>query len=79
METALESRLSVAGNAISIIEQMNAGEKTRFITMCNQQRQQLYSLISWEFRYVSFLLSHFQNFDPKYIFIELSYDILYLS
>lgn len=55
MESELESRLSVAGSAISAVEQMNANEKTHFITMCNQQRQQLYSLISWEFRYVSFL------------------------
>ena len=54
MESELESRLSVAGSAISAVEQMNASEKTHFITMCNQQRQQLYSLISWEFRYVSF-------------------------
>lgn len=54
MEAELESRLSVAGGAISAVEQINAIEKTNFITACNQQRQQLYSLISWEFRYVSF-------------------------
>ena len=53
METELESRLSVAGSAFSAVQQMNASEKNHFLTMCNQERQQLSSLISWEFRHVS--------------------------
>ena len=53
METELESRLSVAGHALFAVQQMNAGEKSHFLTMCNQQRQKLSSLVSWEFRHVS--------------------------
>lgn len=54
MDTELDARLYVAGNAITAVEQMNASEKNHFITMCNEQRRQLQSLIAWEFRYVSF-------------------------
>ncbi len=53
MESELEARLSVAGAALSAVEQVNANERKQFIAMCNQQRQQLQALISWEFRHVS--------------------------
>ena len=52
-EKELDERLSVAGSAITAVQQMNVNEKTHFMTMCNQQRQQLSSLIAWEFRHVS--------------------------
>uniref|UniRef100_A0A7S3V4K0 Uncharacterized protein n=2 Tax=Chaetoceros debilis TaxID=122233 RepID=A0A7S3V4K0_9STRA len=52
MELELEARLSVAGAALSAVEEMNKNEREQFISMCNQQRQQLQALISWEFRHV---------------------------
>lgn len=57
MEIALDSRLSVAGTATTAVEQMNTREKAHFVSICNQQRKELYSLIAWEFRYVSRLVS----------------------
>ena len=53
MENELDARLSVAGSAITVVQQMNENEKIHFMTVCNQQRQQLSSLIAWEFRHVS--------------------------
>mmetsp|Transcript_25885 Transcript_25885/g.31905 ORF Transcript_25885/g.31905 Transcript_25885/m.31905 type:complete len:555 (-) Transcript_25885:55-1719(-) len=52
MEAAQEVRLSVAGNAVSAVEFMNAEDKKHFLTICNQERQQLLNLISWEFRHL---------------------------
>jgi hypothetical protein len=53
MEAELDARISVAGGALVAVEQMNASERTAFMNQCNQQRQQLQALISWEFRLVS--------------------------
>lgn len=53
MEAELDARVSVAGGALVAVEQMNASERTAFMNQCNQQRQQLQALISWEFRLVS--------------------------
>lgn len=52
MEAELDARVSVAGGALIAVEQMNANERTAFMNQCNQQRQQLQALISWEFRLV---------------------------
>ena len=52
-EKELDDRLAVAGSAITAVQQMNDNEKAHFMSMCNQQRQQLSSLIAWEFRHVS--------------------------
>lgn len=53
LEADLDARLSVAGGALAAVKQMNENERTNFINQCNQQRQQLQALISWEFRLVS--------------------------
>ena len=46
-EKELDERLSVAGSAITAVQQMNVNEKAHFMTMCNQQRQQFMSLQAW--------------------------------
>ena len=50
MDADLEARLSVAGAALTAVQQINVNEKDAFIASCNQQRQYLQALISWEFR-----------------------------
>jgi len=52
LETELDARLSVAGAALSAVQQMNANEKNDLIMICNQKRQQLLALVSWEFRHL---------------------------
>ena len=54
MDQELEARLSVAGPASAVIQQMNEVERKGFLEMCNQQRVQLLNYIAWDFRHVRF-------------------------
>mmetsp|Transcript_38820 Transcript_38820/g.116721 ORF Transcript_38820/g.116721 Transcript_38820/m.116721 type:complete len:598 (-) Transcript_38820:64-1857(-) len=50
LELNLEARASVAGGALSAVQQINESERNDFISKCNQQRQQLHDYTAWQFR-----------------------------
>lgn len=52
LQANLDARLSVAGSALSAIQQMNDNERNAFIDSCNHRRRQLLGMIAWDFRQV---------------------------
>ena len=52
LQRRLDERLSVAGAAVSAVQQMNDSERQSFEANCNQQRQSLLNSIAWEQRQV---------------------------
>mmetsp|Transcript_38888 Transcript_38888/g.93539 ORF Transcript_38888/g.93539 Transcript_38888/m.93539 type:complete len:567 (-) Transcript_38888:354-2054(-) len=50
MEADLDARASVAGGALSAVEQANDKERSSFDAQSEAQRQQLLALSAWEFR-----------------------------
>ena len=55
MEADLDARASVAGGALSAVEQANDKERSSFDAQSEAQRQQLLSLSAWEFRKVKLM------------------------
>lgn len=53
MEAELDARASVAGGALAAVQQANEQERNSFYAQSEAQREQLRSLIAWEFRKVN--------------------------
>lgn len=53
LDASLETRLSVAGAAFSVVKGMNDNERNAFQQNCYQQRQEALNSIAWDFRNVS--------------------------
>jgi tetratricopeptide (TPR) repeat protein len=50
LEASLDARVSVAGAALSAVQQMNSNERNNFQVTCSQRRQNALSASAWEFR-----------------------------